>query len=82
MTDLHTHRCMICTWNWAPRWCPSRAMTCRCSIHGRYERTSAYPRKRGLFDVSHMGQVILSGAPWDAVATAFESAGADGCAGT
>jgi aminomethyltransferase len=26
----------------------------------------------GLFDVSHMGQVILSGASWDAVATAFE----------
>lgn len=27
----------------------------------------------GLFDVSHMGQVILSGASWDAVALAFES---------
>ncbi|KIN75056.1 Aminomethyltransferase [Sulfitobacter noctilucae] len=26
----------------------------------------------GLFDVSHMGQVILSGASWEAVATAFE----------
>ena len=27
----------------------------------------------GLFDVSHMGQVMLSGASWDAVATAFET---------
>ncbi len=27
----------------------------------------------GLFDVSHMGQVILSGASWDAVARAFET---------
>jgi aminomethyltransferase len=27
----------------------------------------------GLFDVSHMGQVILSGASWEAVATAFET---------
>ena len=27
----------------------------------------------GFFDVSHMGQVILSDASWDAVATAFES---------
>ena len=27
----------------------------------------------GLFDVSHMGQVILSGASWDAVAQAFET---------
>ncbi|OAN73382.1 glycine cleavage system protein T [Sulfitobacter sp. EhC04] len=27
----------------------------------------------GLFDVSHMGQVILSGASWDAVARAFEA---------
>lgn len=26
----------------------------------------------GLFDVSHMGQVILSGASWEAVALAFE----------
>ena len=26
----------------------------------------------GLFDVSHMGQVMLSGASWEAVATAFE----------
>ncbi len=28
--------------------------------------------KAGLFDVSHMGQVILSGASWEAVALAFE----------
>lgn len=27
----------------------------------------------GLFDVSHMGQVLLSGASWDAVAGAFEA---------
>ncbi|TMM51132.1 glycine cleavage system aminomethyltransferase GcvT [Sulfitobacter sabulilitoris] len=27
----------------------------------------------GLFDVSHMGQVILSGADWDSVALAFET---------
>jgi len=27
----------------------------------------------GLFDVSHMGQVILSGADWEAVARAFET---------
>jgi aminomethyltransferase len=27
----------------------------------------------GLFDVSHMGQVILSGESWDAVALAFET---------
>ncbi|MFT6676521.1 MAG: aminomethyltransferase [Sulfitobacter sp.] len=27
----------------------------------------------GLFDVSHMGQVILSGASWEAVALAFET---------
>lgn len=27
----------------------------------------------GLFDVSHMGQVLLTGASWDAVALAFES---------
>ncbi|MBM1311226.1 glycine cleavage system aminomethyltransferase GcvT [Sulfitobacter mediterraneus] len=27
----------------------------------------------GLFDVSHMGQVILSGQSWEAVATAFET---------
>jgi aminomethyltransferase len=27
----------------------------------------------GLFDVSHMGQVIVSGASWEAVATAFET---------
>lgn len=27
----------------------------------------------GLFDVSHMGQVILSGASWEAVASAFEA---------
>ena len=27
----------------------------------------------GLFDVSHMGQVMLTGASWDAVATAFET---------
>ncbi len=27
----------------------------------------------GLFDVSHMGQVMLSGASWEAVATAFEA---------
>ncbi len=27
----------------------------------------------GLFDVSHMGQVILSGASWEAVAQAFET---------
>ncbi|MGB7243664.1 MAG: glycine cleavage system aminomethyltransferase GcvT [Sulfitobacter sp.] len=26
----------------------------------------------GLFDVSHMGQVVLSGGNWDAVATGFE----------
>jgi aminomethyltransferase len=31
-------------------------------------RTSA-----GLFDVSHMGQVVLSGASWEAVALAFET---------
>jgi aminomethyltransferase len=29
--------------------------------------------KAGLFDVSHMGQVILSGASWEAVAAAFET---------
>ena len=27
----------------------------------------------GLFDVSHMGQVMLSGSSWEAVATAFEA---------
>ncbi|MCX8225530.1 MAG: glycine cleavage system aminomethyltransferase GcvT [Sulfitobacter sp.] len=27
----------------------------------------------GLFDVSHMGQVMLSGTSWEAVATAFEA---------
>ena len=27
----------------------------------------------GLFDVSHMGQVILSGPSWEAVALAFEA---------
>ena len=30
-------------------------------------------RAAGLFDVSHMGQVILSGESWDHVARAFES---------
>ncbi|MFK7764671.1 MAG: glycine cleavage system aminomethyltransferase GcvT, partial [Roseobacter sp.] len=29
--------------------------------------------KAGLFDVSHMGQVLLSGPSWDAVALAFEA---------
>ena len=29
--------------------------------------------KAGLFDVSHMGQVMLTGASWEAVAGAFES---------
>ncbi|WP_109467895.1 glycine cleavage system aminomethyltransferase GcvT [Albibacillus kandeliae] len=29
--------------------------------------------KAGLFDVSHMGQVIVSGGSWEAVATAFET---------
>ena len=29
--------------------------------------------KAGLFDVSHMGQVILTGASFDAIATAFET---------
>jgi len=29
--------------------------------------------KAGLFDVSHMGQVILSGASYEAIATAFET---------
>ncbi len=29
--------------------------------------------KAGLFDVSHMGQVLLSGANWEAVALAFEA---------
>ncbi|WP_299873087.1 glycine cleavage system aminomethyltransferase GcvT [uncultured Sulfitobacter sp.] len=30
-------------------------------------------QKAGLFDVSHMGQVMLTGASWDAVALAFEA---------
>ncbi|MEM9575849.1 MAG: glycine cleavage system aminomethyltransferase GcvT [Pseudomonadota bacterium] len=30
-------------------------------------------QKAGLFDVSHMGQVILSGPSWEAVALAFEA---------
>merc|ERR1711916_366318 len=29
--------------------------------------------KAGLFDVSHMGQVILTGASYTAIATAFET---------
>ena len=29
--------------------------------------------KAGLFDVSHMGQVVISGGDWDALATAFET---------
>ncbi len=29
--------------------------------------------RAGLFDVSHMGQVLLSGPSWDVVATAFEA---------
>jgi aminomethyltransferase len=29
--------------------------------------------RAGLFDVSHMGQVLLSGGSWDAVALAFEA---------
>ncbi|WP_238371025.1 glycine cleavage system aminomethyltransferase GcvT [Heliomarina baculiformis] len=30
-------------------------------------------QKAGLFDVSHMGQVVISGADWEALATAFET---------
>ena len=29
--------------------------------------------KAGLFDVSHMGQVIVSGGSWESIATAFET---------
>lgn len=39
-------------------------------VMGEHQHTRA---KAGLFDVSHMGQVLLSGAPMDQIATAFEA---------
>ncbi|WP_298844097.1 glycine cleavage system aminomethyltransferase GcvT [uncultured Roseobacter sp.] len=39
-------------------------------VMGEHLHTRA---RAGLFDVSHMGQVILSGASWEAVALAFEA---------
>jgi len=39
-------------------------------IMGEHQHTRA---KAGLFDVSHMGQVLLSGAPMDQIALAFEA---------
>ena len=52
----HSTRCMS---RLARRWCPSRATRCRCNTRRRDEGASALPRRAGLFDVSHMGQVIL-----------------------
>ncbi|WP_300037030.1 glycine cleavage system aminomethyltransferase GcvT [uncultured Roseobacter sp.] len=39
-------------------------------VMGEHQHTR---RAAGLFDVSHMGQVVLSGASWEAVALAFEA---------
>ena len=39
-------------------------------IMGEHQHTRT---KAGLFDVSHMGQVLLSGAPMDQIALAFET---------
>jgi aminomethyltransferase len=39
-------------------------------IMAEHQHTRA---KAGLFDVSHMGQVVIDGDDWDAIATAFET---------
>ena len=76
-------------WRAAARWCRSPATRCRCNIPAGVLKEHLHTRSAaGLFDVSHMGQIVLrpkSGKVADA-ALALERLVpqdiAGGCAGT
>ncbi len=54
---------MHCTRRWVRGWFHSRVTRCRCSTRNGVLREHLHTRTHaGLFDVSHMGQVLVRGA--------------------